>query len=234
MARRRNKKQQKSDETLVDLIEVKDQAQSFVEKNQIWVFGALVAAVLVFGGLFAFNNFFQAPKQLEAVDQMSQAQVQFARDSFALALTNPGGGYKGFVDIAEDYKGTKAGNLALYYAGICYLQVGEYAAALDYLNDYNPDGDVTPIMKYGAMGDAFAELNDLEKAMKYYKMALDAGENEFLVPYYLTKVGLLQEKNGQLKDAQSAFQEIKDDYPTYPGTVDAEKYLARVTGKIGG
>ena len=233
MARRRNKKQQKSDETLVDLIEVKDQAQSFVERNQVYVFGALVGAVLVFGGLFAYNNFFKAPKQLEAVDQMSQAQVQFARDSFALALTNPGGGYKGFVDIAENYKGTKAGNLALYYAGICYLQLGEYAAALDYLNDYNADGEVTPIMKYGSMGDAFAELNDLEKAMKYYRMAIDSEENDFLVPYYLTKVGLLQEKNGDFQSAQSTFQKIKDDYPAYPGSQDAEKYLARVSGKIG-
>ncbi len=230
MARRRNKKQ-KADETLVDLIEVKDQAQSFIERNQNIVFGALVGVVLIIGGLFAYNNFYLTPKQLEAVDQMSQAQIQFERDSFAMALTNPGGGYQGFLDIAENFKGTKAGNLALYYSGICYLQIGEYAAALDYLNEFKPGGEIAPIMKYGAMGDAFAELGDLEKAMKYYKLGVKGGNNQFLTPYYLTKIGLLHEKNGDLAAAQTAFEEIKNNYPNYPGAQDAEKYLTRVMKK---
>jgi hypothetical protein len=36
---RRKKNQKKSDETLVDIVEVRDQAQSFMDKNRNLVFG---------------------------------------------------------------------------------------------------------------------------------------------------------------------------------------------------
>ena len=99
---RRKRNQKKADETIVDIVEVKDQAQSFIDENQNLVFGGLFAIVLVIGGLFAYNNFYKAPRQQEAVEQMLQAQVQFERDSFTNALTNPGGGYSGFLDIIDN------------------------------------------------------------------------------------------------------------------------------------
>ncbi len=228
MARRRNRKKKQTDETLVDLIEVRDSAQGFIDRNQKWIFGALTLVVVAIGGLFAYNNFNKKPRQAEAVQQMAQAQYHFERDSFAQALTNPGGGHPGFVKIAEDYSGTAAGNLALYYTGISYLNLGEYAAALDYLNDYNPSGDITPIMKYGAMGDAFSELNEFDKAMKYYKIAIKKGENDFLIPYYLKKIGLLHERNGNPEDARAVYQRIKDEYPESTEGREIDKYIVRV------
>jgi hypothetical protein len=134
-----NKKrnQKKSDETLVDLVEVGSQAQSFYDRNQNIIFGALVGLVVIIGGVFAYNNFYKKPRQAEATEQMFQAQLQFERDSFIMALTNPGGGYYGFLDIIDNYGGTKAGNLANYYAGISYLNLGKYEAAIDYLKAFN-------------------------------------------------------------------------------------------------
>lgn len=231
MATRRNKKQKDADEKLVDLVEVRDQAQGFLDKYQNYVFGALTAVVLIIGGFFAYNNFILKPKQLNAIDQMSQAQLQFARDSFSMALTNPGGGYKGFLDIAKDFRGTRAGNLANYYAGICYLHLGEYAAALDYLNDYKPHGEITPIMKYGAMGDAFSELNDLGKAMKYYKMAIAKDDNEFLVAYYLKKIAMLNEHQGNFAEAAKTYERIKTEFPNTPAGRDIDKYIMRASMK---
>ena len=228
---KRKKSAKKADETLVDIVEVRDQAQSFVDRNQQLVFGALVAVVLIAGGIFAYANFYQKPRQQEAVAQMFQAQVQFERDSFALALTNPGGGYVGFLDIIDNYGGTDAANLAHFYAGISYLNLGEYDAAIDYLKDYNPDGEVTPIMKFGALGDAYSELNDFDNAMSYYKRAAGAGDNEALTPYYLKKIGLVHERNGNFAEAKKSFETIKEKYPNSPDGRDIDKYIVRVTGK---
>ena len=100
---RRKRNQKKADETLVDIVEVRDSAQSFVDNNQQLIFGALVALVLAIGGVFAYNNFYMKPRQVEAEEQMFRAQEQFEQDSFALALTNPGGGYMGFLDIVDSY-----------------------------------------------------------------------------------------------------------------------------------
>ena len=228
MARRRNVKRKRADETLVDIIEVRDQAQGFVDRYQNYLFGGLTVLVLLVGGYLAYQNFYQKPRQQTATEQMFQAQVQFERDSFALALTNPGGGYSGFLDIIENYKGTKAANLANYYAGVSYLQLGQYVAALDYLKDFKASGEVTPIMKWGAFGDCFSELNDLEKAMKYDERAVSAGENSILTPYYLKKVGLLHEHNGDLAEAKKTFEKIKAEYPDSPDGQDIDKFITRV------
>lgn len=228
---RRKRNQKKADETLVDIVEVKDQAQSFIDGNQNLIFGGLAALVLVIGGLFAYNNFYKAPRQQEAMEQMYQAQVQFERDSFALALTKPGSGYLGFLDIIDTYGSTEAGNLALYYAGISYLNLGQFDAAIDYLEDYSPSGEITPTMKLGALGDAYSELNDFDKAMSYYKRAVSAGDNEVLASYYMKKVGLLHEKNGNFSEAKAAYEELKSKFPTSPYGLDIDKYITRVAAK---
>lgn len=229
MARR--KSQKKADETLVDIVEVRDRAQNFLEDNQNYVLGALVALVVIVGGVFAYNHFYKAPRQAEAMEQMFQAQVQFERDSFTLALTKPGAGYLGFLDIIDNYGGTEAANLASYYAGISYLNLGQFEAALDYLKSYKAKGRITPVMKLGAMGDAYSELQDFDKAMKHYQRAVKESENEVLTAYYLKKVGLLHERNGNFQEAKKTYERIKAEFPLTPDGSDIEKYIVRVEGK---
>lgn len=230
MARRkrnqRGRKQQ--EETLVDIVEARDQAQSFIDKNQNVILGALAVVLVAVGGWLAYKNFYQIPRQQEAVEQMYQAQFQFDRDSFALALTNPGGGYEGFLGIIENYGGTPAANLANYYAGISYLQLGKFDAAISYLEDYNPDGQITPITTYGALGDAYSEQGDLSKALSLYKKAASAEDNDILTPYYLKKIGMLNEKEGNLDAARKAYAEIKEKYASSTVGKDIDKYVERV------
>lgn len=228
MARRRQN-QKKADETLVDIVEVRDQAQGFMDANQNYIFGGLVALVVIIGGFLAYNNFYKKPQQREAVEQMYRAQQRFEQDSFALALSNPGGGYMGLLDIIDSYGSTKAGNLARYYAGVSYLHLGKYEAAVDYLEQYNPAGEVTPIMRNGALGDAYSEVGDFDAAMKQYQKAVSAGDNEMLTPYYLKKIGLLHERNGNTAEALKAYERIKSEYPVSPVGRDIDKYIVRVS-----
>lgn len=224
-------KNQKSDETLINIVEVRDQAQNFFDRNQKYILGIAGAFLLIVGGYWAYKNFYIEPRQKEAEEQMFQAEIQFERDSFALALTNPGGGYSGFLDIIDNYKGTKAANLANYYAGICYLNLGQYDAAVDYLKTYKAKDAVTPAMKFGALGDAYSEKNDLGQALDYYKKAVSATNNEAVTPYYLKKLGMLQEKQGQYSDAKANYERIKREFPYSPIAVDIDKYIIRAGAK---
>ena len=212
---------------MVDIVEVRDSAQDFLDRNQTAIFGVLTVLVLIVGGFLAYNKFFKEPRQKAAEEQMYQAQIQFERDSFALALTNPGGGFDGFLDIADNYKGTAAANSALYYAGICYLNLGQYEAALDYLRDFKAKGEITPVMKYGAMGDAYSELNEFDKALDHYQKAVKQGDNGILTAYYLKKQGMLHERNGNFAEAKAAYQKIKDEFPNTPDARDIDKYITR-------
>ncbi|MFK7931966.1 MAG: tetratricopeptide repeat protein [Saprospiraceae bacterium] len=231
MAKRKPRSSQQDDEQLVNVVEQTQQAQDFLEKNGNLLFGILAVAVLLIGGIFAYNNFYKLPQQKEAVQQMAQAQYQFERDSFSSALTNPGGGFMGFLDIIDSYGSTTAGNAAKYYAGVSYLNLGKYQAAIDYLDQFDADGEILPIMKYGALGDAYAELNDLGSALGYYEDAVSAGGIEALQAYYLKKIGMLNEKQGNYAAALDAYQQIKSNYPTSPDGRDIEKYIMRVETK---
>ena len=229
MARRRKQKQ--SEETLVDLVEVKDSASDFLEDNQKTILGVLAALIILVGGYIFYNQFVQAPKERDAASQMVQAQAMFEKDSFALALTNPGGGFMGFLDIIDEFSGTAVANSAQYYAGVAYLQLGQYDAAIDYLSTFDPEGTVLAYTKFGAIGDAYSEKNDFASALSNYQKAANAGDNEVLASYYLKKVGLLHEKQGQNSEAKAAFEKIKNDYPTSQEGTDIDKYIARVAAK---
>ena len=218
-----------NEETLADAVGQKSINEIF-EENKNLVTYALIGLLVLVGGYILYRQMVMVPKEQEAVQQMAQAQVQFERDSFALALTNPGQGYPGLVDIADDYGSTKAGNLALFYAGVSYLHLGQFEAAIDYLEDFSPAGDITPTMAAGALGDAYSEVNDFDKALSSYRKAANNSGNTLLAAYYLKKVGMLSERQGDKEGAREAYQTIKDEYPDTPVATDIDKYLVRVQG----
>jgi len=228
---RRFKKKQ-NDDTLVDIVEARDNASDFLENNQMTIFGGLALIVLLFGGIFAYNQFYKIPANKAAMEGISQAQFQFEQDSFALALTNPGNGYTGFLDLIDNQGGTKAGNAAQAYAAISYLQLGEFDAAISHMNNFSPSGQVAPILKNGVLGDAYSEKNDLSQAMSYYKKAVSAGSNDMLTPYYLNKIGMLSFKQKDFQASKAAFEQIKNDYPFSQIATEAEKYLSRIAANM--
>jgi TolA-binding protein len=180
------------------------------------------------GGYLIYKYLYIQPKEKSAVEAMYQAEMQFAKDSFAAALDNPGGGFEGFASIAESYGGTKAGNTAKFYAGVCNLNLGKYEDAIEYLEDYSPSDDITPSVKFGALGDAHAELGDLEKAASYYEKAANNNDNEFTAPFYLNKLGLLQFSQKKNAEALATFKKIFEKYPLSQEGREAEKYIARL------
>ena len=218
----------KKDETLVDLVEVTESAQDFFERNSRILSIIAGALLLIVGGFFAYRYLIQMPKEKEAMEQMHMAEYQFSVDSFSLALLNPGGGFEGFLDIIENYGGTKAANISNYYAGICYLNIGSHAAALDYLKDFKPDGRITPIMKFGAMGDAYSELGQFDNAISQYKKAISEGDNELLTSYYMKKLGMLYEHQGDVSGALAQYKAIKSQYPLSVEGRDIDKHIARL------
>jgi tetratricopeptide (TPR) repeat protein len=202
-------------------------ALSFFEQyHKQLLYGVLALAVLV-GAWFAYKNLVQAPKQKEAEGAMWQAQGMFERDSFSAALNNPGGGYDGFVALADKYSGTAAGNTANYYAGISYLQLGDIDNAIKYLDNANVEGTLLPITRNGALGDCYSEKKDFAKGLSYYEKAIKSGDNEVLTPYYLKKMAQLSEYNNNKSAANAAYLRIKSDYSSSSESRDIDKYIAR-------
>jgi len=219
------KKTSKQDDVLIDISEVSGQAENFYSKYQRQIVMIGGGLLVIIGGWLAYKFAYLQPRQKQAVEQMAQAEYQFQRDSFALALANPGGGFPGFADIVKKFGGTDAANAALYYAGVSSLNLGQYDAAISYLEDFSPCDKLLPAMKHGTLGDAYAEKGDLAKALGLYNKAANADENAIITPYYLKKVALLSVKQGDAAAAKKAWQKIKDEYPQSGEAREADKYI---------
>jgi tetratricopeptide (TPR) repeat protein len=204
-------------------------AEYFFEKNakiiSIVFGGAVVVALL----LLATHRFYTIPHETKAKEQIFTAEQYFEKDSFNLAL-NGDGNYPGFLDIIDNYGRTHAGNLAKYYAGISYLHIGKYKEAIDYLEKFKTDDLLLKPVATGAIGDAYAELGNKGKAVKYYAEAAAVNTNNFTTPIYLLKEGRMYEQMGNKDLALARYQSIKDKYGDSNEGRLVDKYIARLTG----
>ncbi|HLP94524.1 MAG TPA: tetratricopeptide repeat protein [Saprospiraceae bacterium] len=195
----------------------------------LYVLGAIALGV---AGWWLYKEMVVKPKQEEAVAAMWQAEQQFGRDSFQLALNDPGGGFDGFLALADKFSGTPAGNMAHYYAGICYLQSGDFDNAIAQMEDFDAEGSMLPAVKYGVLGDCYAEKEDYNKALDFYEKAANSTENDLLLLYYLKKLGMLNERQGNKDAALKAYERIRVEVanPQSGDWRDVEKYIYRLQG----
>lgn len=208
-------------------------AQQFWSKNSKLIGVAVAVIVLAVGGFFAYNSFYKGPQELKASEAIFKAEEYFRNDSVKLAL-NGDGINQGFLKVISKYGGTKTGNRAKFYAGACYLQLGDFNNAVKYLKDFSSNEVVANMRANGLLGDAYSELGKKEEAVSYYKKAGAAlPEDEINSPEYLFRAAmLLQDTKPQ--DAIALLREIKNKYPrsvmpAAQGGQDIDKYL----GKLG-
>lgn len=200
--------------------------EQFLEQNYKFLLYVLVG-IVVLVGLFWLAKLYLNNRNNEAQSQMFQAERYLEIDSLNLALYGDGN-YLGFLDIADDYKLTKSGNLARYSAGICFLHLGQYQDAIDMLAKYSKKDKVLGSLAIGATGDALVELGDTDKGIAKYIEAAEYANNAFNTPLFLMKAGELYEMNGNYNEALKVYERIRDNYSESTEGSSIEKYIARV------
>jgi tetratricopeptide (TPR) repeat protein len=201
--------------------------EHYIEENQKSLTIIVAAIIIIVGGYLGYKRFVESPKENEAKSQMWMAEQYFARDSFNLAL-NGDGNYLGFLDIVDEYSITKSANLAYYYSGISYLRLGQYENAIEYLKQFESDDKMIAPIAYGAIGDAYMELDNPEDALVFYTKAVNKSENDFTTPIYLMKVAFVHKQNGDFKKALEAYKRIEKDFPETAEGRQISKYIAQV------
>ncbi len=153
-----------------ELEDVVVKAKGFWHHNQKPILAVLIGIVIIVGGWFSYQNYIVAPKEEQAQNAMWKAEQYFRQDSLNLAL-NGDKFNRGFIYVINTYGSTKAAKLAKYYAGLCFLRTGNFTKAVDNLKDFSTDAKQIQMMAYGALGDAYSELNKNDDAVNYYKKA---------------------------------------------------------------
>lgn len=200
--------------------------EQFIEDNQKSLTYIVGVVILIVAGFLGIQKFYIAPLEEEARSSMFVAEQYFQKDSFNLAVNGDGNNW-GFIDIISEFKMTKSANLAKYYAGISYLHLGEYEEAIDYLKGFKSSDIMISTVAIGAIGDAHAELEDMEEAISYYEKAAANKVNDFTTPIYLSKAAQLYLELGEYEKVINIYEDIKANYAKSQEGRNADKYISR-------
>jgi len=230
-----NKKKQE----YLDVNESLNKSEAFFIKNKKPFIIALIALIVIIAGLFLYNAFVSGPRKDKASTALGLGQEYFNQEQFDKALNGDGVNYAGFAKIANDFSGTNAGNLANLYAGLCNANLNKWQDAVKYLDAYSPSDDsmVSPAA-IAALGNAYAHVGQLDKAVSNLKKAADKadskaedGTNNSLSPTFLIQAGVLMESQGKKDEALKIYQEIKKKYVNSAVVQNNEidKYIERTS-----
>lgn len=214
------------DQRLENIGETLSRTEEFIFNNQKIIGIVITIVIVAILGFFGYNKYYIAPKSVEAAEQMFQAQQYFEADSLDKALYGDGNSL-GFIDISSEYGMTKPGNLANYYAGISYLKKSDFEQAIDYLEDFDAGDHIISPMATGAIGDAYLELGDKDKAAAYYLEAANMDDNGFTSPLFLYKAGQVYELLGNYDKAINIYTRIKTKYYKSNEGRSIEKNISR-------
>lgn len=199
-----------------------NKTEAFFEKNKKAIIIAVVAIIAVIVCAILANNYYFEPRQQDASTELAKSQELFQQQDYAKAL-------QGFQKVADEYSSTDAGNLAQLYIGLCQAQLGKWQEAVNALESFSPRDDqmISPAAE-GALGNAYANLNQLDKAVEHLKKAASKADNNSLSPTFLIQAGEILESQGKKAEALKLYQEVKDKYFNSMQYQTIDAYIERV------
>lgn len=200
-----------------------NKTEAFIEKNKKTIICAVVAVVVIVVGFILLQNNYFAPRQEKASTELAKSQELFQQEQFDKALA-------GFQKVADEYGSTDAGNLAQLYIGLCQANLGKWQEAVNALEDFSGQGDamISPAAE-GALGNAYAHLKQLDKAVEHLKKAAKMADNNSLSPTFLIQAGEILESQGKKAEALKLYQEVKEKYFNSMQYQNIDEYIERAS-----
>ena len=204
-----------------------DNIQATYEKNRkaITTAGTIILVAVI--GYFGYTKWYKGPAEEKASSALVMPQLYFQVDSLDLAL-NGDGKNLGFSKIEKKYEGTAAGNMALYYEGICYMRKGEFDKAITALKKFDGKGTILGYQAWGEIGVSYIEKGDAKSAIEYLKKATGNAGDQLVTPMYLYHLGMAYEMTNDVNNAKETFKKIRDEYPRSMAARDMDKELAKL------
>ena len=224
MANQNNQKGAPVEETL-------SKNEAFFLKYQKQIIGAVVALVVIVAGCILYNNYVAAPNAEKANTALAKGQEYFANEMYEQALNGDSTGFIGFAKIASEFGGDAA-NLANLYAGLCYANLDKWQEAVNYLEKFDQKDDlmISPAT-LGALGNAYAHVNQLDKAVATLKKAAEKADNNSLSPTFLIQAGEILESQNKKDEALKLYQTVKDKYFNSMQYQNIDAYIERASAK---
>ena len=209
----------------------------FFNQYQKIIYGTLTALLAIILLIILGNRFYLQPKMekgtamiLKPIEYYNTALQTGDTLLFQKALEGDEE-YEGFEAIIEQCKMTRIANTARYFAGLCYLNMGQKEEALDYFKKFKHKENVYWYACQALIGDIYDDMQDESTAMKYYKKAVK-GDDPYYTPIALFKLGQMYEKQDKWKDALAQYEKIEQKYYQQYQVMGVEKFAEKAKYKV--
>ena len=197
--------------------------------NKVLRYVTMGVGVLVIGvlGYFLYRQFVYNPANEKSKDSYWEGLNYAVKDSTDAA-----------IDLLESnvkkFDGKVGGEVAQFVLARQLMSKGDFKGAIEELEGVDVNDTYVKIMAVGLHADCLSEMKKYEEAANMYLEAANMTENELPTPMYLMKAGLCSEEIKNFEKAAEFYQRIVDDYSTYAGQNQIEKYLAKASNmKVG-
>jgi len=210
--------------------ETLNKSEALILKYKNAIIGCVAAVVVVVAGVMLYKNYVSGPNEQKASTALAKAQDLFLSQQYDQALNGDSTGTAGLLKIASEYSSTKAGNLANLYAGLSYANLDKWQEAAQYIEKFNlcDDQMVSPAA-LGALGNVYAHLDQLDKAVSTLVKAAEKADNNSLSPTFLIQAGQILESQNKKAEALKLYQQIKDKYFQSMQYQTIDEYIERAS-----
>ena len=164
------------------------QSEAFFLKYKKAIIAAVIAIVVIIAGIVLYKTYYSGPREDKASTILAKGQEYFLAGDYQKALNGDSASFKGFLN-------------------------DKWQEAANYLEKFDgaDDSMISPAA-IGALGNVYAHLNQLDKAVTNLKKAAEKADNNSLSPTFLIQAGEILESQGKKADALKLYQEVKDKY----------------------
>ncbi len=214
--------------TLEEVNESLSTAAQRLEDNKKYIYWALGAAavlvLLVAGYVYGIHN----PNVNKAKELIGKADLEMLQQDTVNAL-------KDYEKVVDTYS-NKPAERAAFNAAIILYQQGKNKEAAQYLEKYDPEGNLVGPASQSLLGDCYVNLKQYDKAVAAFDKAVKlAGDNEVYAPTFMLKKATVLHAQKKYADEVKIYETIRDKYPQYAQVyqVNMDKYIERAKAMAG-
>ncbi len=212
------------------LIEYSSRFMYFYERNKAAVIGGgigIIAVIALAIGYFIHMN----QQESQAQELLGIAEAQFMRGQLETALYGDDEQTLGFVQIANNFGRTNAGNMAKYYAAVAEYELGNFETALDFIKGYSKPSGITGVAPTSLHGSILAELERYEEAAGMFQRAATMDRNSTTTPYNLLKAAYAYKEAGMNSNAIEMVDKILNEYGNSQQVANAQRLKGQLTAR---
>lgn len=195
-------------------------------KNQVYI-GAAAIIILIAAIVYYGNQ--SKTAEIEASAALAKAEKVYQSGNYQSVIdgSSAGGGLT-LAEVADNYSGSEAGEVARVYLANSYFYTGDYENALDNYEDYSGSIPLYKATAAAGIASCYEAMGETEKAAKKYKDAAFTYADNAMNSQYLLNASVNYIKVNENDEAESLLTKLKEEYPTSPEAREADRYLAEI------